>query len=158
MITKFMFGLFNSKTIEILKKICPNISKPTNHMKRLTEFATNFASTLLNEGEKGDLLKNKSTLARVCCWAYETQDPEFYEKVAESFPSNPCLFLDDNLLTSDILPVCHVIKARKKMLKLEIILTVNINITKNLQLFYKEMESIFKKSSHIKVTYYSILI
>ena len=159
MITKFMFGLFNSKTIEILKKICPNISKPTNHMKRLTEFATDFASNIFKEGKKGGHLKNKSTLARVCCWAYETQDPEFYEKVAESFPSNPCLFLDDDLLTSDILPVCHVIKARKKMLKLEIILTLNINIIKNLQLFCKEMESILKNSSHIKVSYsYSILI
>ena len=123
MITKFMFGLFNSKTIETLKKICPNISKPTNHMKRLTEFATDFASTIFKEKEKGDHLKNKSTLARVCCWAYETQDPEFYEKVAESFPPNPCLFLDDDLLSSDIFSLCHVIKARKKMLKLEFNLT-----------------------------------
>ena len=159
MITKFMFGLFNSKTIEILKKICPNISKPTNHMKRLTEFATDFASTILNEGEKEDLRKNKSTLACVCCWAYETQDPEFYEKVAESFPLNLRLSLDYNLRSSDILPVCHVIKARKKMLKLEIILRLDIDIIKNLQLFCKEMESIFKNSSHIKVNYsYSILI
>ena len=151
MITKFMFGLFNSQTIETLRKIYPNISKPTNHMKRLTEFATDFASTVPEEGNR--FLKNKSTLVRVCCWAYETQDTEFCEKVAKSFPLNLRIFLDDDLLTSDILPLCYVIKARKKMLKLKILLTLNINIMKNLQLFCKEMESIFKNSSHIKVTY-----
>ena len=150
MITKFMFGLSNSQTIEILRKIYPSISKPTDHMKRLTEFAADIVSTVSEEENR--FLKNKSTLAHVCCWAYETQDPEFYEKVAESFPLNLHLFLDDDLLISDILPLCYVIKARKKMLKLKILLTLNINSIKILQLFSKEMESILKNSSHIKVT------
>ena len=154
--TKFMFGLFNTQTIEILREIYPNISEPTEHIKLLTEFATDFASTI---PEEEDFLKIKSTLARVCCWAYETQDPEFYEKVAESFPPNLHLFLDDDLLASDIFPLCFVIKARKKMLKLNFLLRSSINYIKNLQLFSKEMESILKNSSHIKVNYsYPILI
>ena len=150
MITKFMFGLFNSETIETLKKIFPNISKPTEHIKRLTEFATDFASTIPEEKE---LLKKNSTLLCVCCWAYETQDPKVFEKVAESFPLNLHLFLNNDLLTRDIIPLCNVIKARKKILKLRIVLISSINLIKNQQLLFKEMESILKNSSHIKVTY-----
>ena len=151
MISTFMFGLFNLETIKILKKIYPNIFRITKHMKRLTDFATGSVSTI---SEAAEGWTNNLTFLRVCRWAYETQSLQFGEKLAESFPLNFDIFFVDDLLASDILPLCYVIKARQKMLKLRIFAqSSSINAIKNLQLFCKEMECILKNSSYIKVTY-----
>ena len=154
MISKFMFGLFNCKTFEIMKKIYPKISKPYQHMKRLTDFATTIAATIFNRRS----LDNFLDILRICCWAYEIQDPEFCEKLAENFPEILYLYFDDDLLASDILSLCYVIKKRKKILKLWInmgILTDRPDFVKKLlHLFCKEMEYILGNLSHIKVIYF----
>ena len=152
MISTFMFGLFNLETIEILKKIYPNVFRLTKHMNWLTNFATDSISTTSEAGERRT---NNLTFLRVCRWAYETQNLKFCEKLAESFPLNFDLFFVDDLLASDILPLCYVIKARKKMLKLRIFAqSSSINAIKNLQLFCKEIKCILENSSYIKVTYF----
>ena len=152
MISTFMFGLFNLETIEILKEIYPDTFRLNKHMKRLTDFTTDSVSTM---SEAAGSRTNNLTFLRVCRWAYETQNLEFCEKLAESFPLNFDLFFDDDLLASDILPLCYVIKARKKILELRIFASSsNINAIKNLHLFCKEMECILKNSSHIKVNHF----
>ena len=165
MITKFMFGLFNPKTFEILKEIYPNISKPTKHMKQLTKFATTIASTITEKTSPDQY----SNLDHVCLWAYETQDPEFCEKLAASLPETLTFKFDSKIRATDnLLLYCYVIKARKKITKLSIeplqknsyfatyvllnrMREVIFNIEDYL-LFCKEMESIITKSALIKVT------
>ena len=120
-ISKFMFGLFNPKTYEIFKKIYPNICKPTGHMKQLEYFATKLASTITKEAS----IQNDSTLVRVCCWAYETQDAKFGGKLADRLPEILNLNFSDVLRASDILSLCYIIKARKKTLKLRIFVLNN---------------------------------
>ena len=150
MIGKFMFGLSNPETFETLKEVYKsNISKQNERMKLLKDLATHTASTISNKNPYSDT----PMLVRVCCWAYETQDPEFCEKVAESFLGNLKLHLPD-FLPSDILSFCYVIQARKENLVLIVRYSqlYSFDLRSNLlRVFCKEMESILRNSSSIMV-------
>ena len=147
MITKFMFGLSNSKTFKTLKKIYPNISEPIERLKRLQNLATSIAS-------KKTELFGDSNYQTVCNWAYEMQNPKFCEKLAESLPQTLELDIDNFFQPSDVLSFCYVIKTRKTILKLNIFTSSTFYELKSLNscyLFFKEMELILKDWSNIKV-------
>ena len=150
MITKFMFGLSNSQTFETLKEIYPNISKPSKKMKQIQKLATDIASIC-----SAEVLSRNSNFLRVCMWAYEMQDPEFCEKLAESLPKTLSLSIY-GLHPDDVLPFCYLIKARKSILELSIklcslVFIIKLSTRNFLHLFCQEMESILKDSSNIKV-------
>ena len=144
MINKFMFGLSNPQTFETLKEIYPNISKPTQHIKVLKNRATRIVSTISVE-------ESSDNLARVCCWAYESQDSKFCKKLASKIPNTLELYIDE-LLPSDVLSFCWVMKARKTNLDLNIYFEAASSDFKNfLDFFCKEIELILKDLSNIKV-------
>ena len=150
MITKFMFGLSHAHTFDSLKEVYPKISKPIKNMKRLQDLATSIASV-----HPAKLLSGTSEFQRVCCWAYETQDLKFGEKLAESLPKT-LTFHITHLQPSDILSFCYVIKARKTVLDLFFqwqgsSFKQSSDFRNSLHLFCKEMESILKDLSSIKV-------
>ena len=152
MIIKFMFGLSNPETFKTLKKIYPNISKATQHLKPLKDLAI----TILRKRSPENT--TFSDYLRVCCWAYEIQDPEFCKKLVKSFKGVIKLSLTNtDLLSNDILSLCYVIKVAKTKLHIHLSSfhrssynkpSIFINL---LHLFCKEMESILKDSSNIMV-------
>ena len=153
LISKFMFGLCNPETFKTLKEIYANISKPIQHIKLLKDLATNIASTNSKEIPFDDT----STYLRVCCWVYETQDPKFCEILAKSLPSKLKLNIDD-LLLSDILSLCYVIKKRKKILIISIDqfhlrLSSTFDYRNHLQLICREMNGILTDSPNIQVNF-----
>ena len=155
MISKFMFGLSNPETFETLKEIYPNISIPVQRIKLLKDFATYIASTI----PKKTSLMNALTYIRVCCWGYETQDPKFCEILAENL-SNELFFniADPNLLFSDVLSLCFVIKERKANLRISIT-QINSFFSESrnlLRLFCREMEYILTNLSNIKVNFFML--
>ena len=166
MISKFMFGLSNPETFETLKGIYPNISKPTQHIKRLKDLAIDTISSTIKEPS----FHNVSTYSSVCCWGYETQDLKFCEILAESLPNKIELNIDEPfLLSSDILSFCYVIKERKTNLRISfgprrspphlrsIIMEFTQSQKKLLHLWCKEMESILADSSNIQVNFLILL-
>ena len=158
MIGKFMFGLSNPKTFEVLKKIDSNISKPTEHIKVLKDLAT----STIKEPSIDHILT-----FRICCWGYETQDPKFYEILAKSLSNELLVHIDDSdLLLSDILSLCYVLKERKTNLRIHFCprgdpvyrasvgrFSPSLNFKNFLCLFCKEMESILADSSNIQVNF-----
>ena len=62
----------------MLEKDYPDISKPTQHIKLLKDLATDTASSIL---QKETYIYIPPSLVSVCCWGYESQDPELSEKV-----------------------------------------------------------------------------
>ena len=150
MITKFMFGLSNSQTFETLKEIYPSISKPTKRIKWLQDLATAGTASIHST------VFRISDVPHVFCWAYEMQDSKFCEKLAESLPKTLFLTINNinDLLPSDILSFCFVLKARKTILELSIKLRPlfsEANSPNSLHIFCKEMESILNDLSNIKV-------
>ena len=166
MISKFMFGLSNLETFETLKEIYPNISKPTQHISLLKDLATDNISATNKKGSFDDT----STYSIVCCWGYETQDPKFCRILAESLPKELYFNItDSDLLSSDILSLCYVLKERKTNLRIHFgqrskhfvteftdsyfMPKPSLNFKNLLRLFCKEMESILAGSSNVQVNF-----
>ena len=148
MVTKFLFGLTNSKRFETLKKYFLKISESIEKIVLLQEYAKNYASSMKSDG-----FCSEKTLAfvNVCSWGYESGNSKFCKVISDSFPET--LILSDSLLPRDILSICYLLKERKKRLVLHIGNGFIKFIRNALHQLCKQMESILAASSFIQVIY-----
>ena len=159
MISKFMFGLSNSETFKTLESMYPSISKPTEHLDLLKDFGINTIQGW------SSMFDDTSTYSIVCCWGYETQDPQFCRLLAESLPKELFFYCDNiDTLSSDILSLCYVLKERKTNLRICLTNTSLIFLVYSppifprlLRLFCENMESILADSSIIQVNFLMLI-
>ena len=137
-VTKFLFGLCNSRTVDILKSIDDNyFFLPNHHARFLKEY---LRSHLKN-------VKIFSKSFRLATLLNELKDENLTREFSNLLPS--VLSIDGDVFPNDVLPFCELIRARQ--LDLEIHLSNALFHKDSHLLFYKEMESIMSESPHIKV-------
>ena len=148
MVTKFLFGLCNNRTVEILKNIDKDYCfLPNHHASFLKE---QLHLHLKNIGSYSDT-KN---LFRFASLLYELKDDTITTEFSNLLPSN--LVIKDDVFPNDVFPLCELIQARQLDLGISI---QNPSFHKNSHLlFFKEMGSIIAESLHIKVKIYFIFI
>ena len=147
-VTKFLFGLCNDQTVEILKLIYDDYCfSPNHHASFLKE---QLHLRLNNIG----LYYDTKDLFRFASLLYELKDNTITREFSNLLPSD--LVIKDDVFPNDVFPLCELIRARQLDLGISI---QNPSFYKNSHLlFFKEMGSIIGKSLHIKVKIYFIFI
>lgn len=139
-VTRFLFGLCNPNNLLKLKAIKPkqeNFYLPAQLIDKLKDFVR---FTVKETAEKiKNSLDRFQTYLRICSWIYELNDPEFIEEISNLFPD--LLVMSGDFLPGDAIPFCHVIRARKKPLTVNIFSTFFIGNA--LPRFLKEFETNF---------------
>ena len=148
MVTKFLFGLCNNQTVEILKNIDDDYCfLPNHHASFLKE---QLHLNLENIGTYSDT----KHLFRFASLLYELKDKTLTREFSNLLPSD--LVIEDDVFPNDVFPLCELIRARQLDLEISI---RNVLYYKNSHLlFFKEMGSIIAESLHIKVKIYFLFI
>ena len=147
-VTKFLFGLCNDRTVKILNDIDDEYFFLSNHdlivlkkhlLLHLKEIASNFDN------------RHRFRLASLL---YELKDKTLTQEFSNLLPS--ILAIQGGVFPNDVLPLCELIRARQ--LGLEISINRPSFYKNSHLLFFKEMESIIAESLHLKVKIYFIFI
>ena len=148
MVTKFLFGLCNNRTVGILKNIDKNYCfLPNPHASFLKEQLHLHLKNI-------DSYSDTKNLFRFASLLYELKDDTITREFSNLLPSN--LVIKDDVFPNDVFPLCGLIQARQFDLGISI---QNPLFHKNSHLlFFKEMGSIISESLHIKVKIYFIFI
>ena len=148
MVTKFLFGLCNNRTVEILKQIDDDYCFSPNHHASFLKNQLNLhlENMVTHFGNKH--------LFRFASLLYELKDKTLTREFSNLLPSY--LVITNDVFPNDVFPLCELIRARQ--LDLEIFIW-NPSFYKNSHLlFFKEIASIIVESLHIKVKIYFIFI
>ena len=147
-VTKFLFGLCNNRTVEILKNIDDDyFFLPNPHASFLKEQLHLHLKNISSYSDTKNLFRFASLL-------YELKDDTITTEFSNLLPSN--LVIKDDVFPNDVFPLCELIQARQLDLGISI---QNPSFHKNSHLlFFKEMGSIIAESLHIKVKIYFIFI
>ena len=135
-VTKFLFGLCNDHTVEILNNIDDEYI-----------FLSNNDANVLKEHLHSHLKKTALDLFRLASLLYELKDKTLTREFSNLLPS--ILKIKGDVFPNDVLPLCELIRARQRHLEIHL---NNPSFYKNSHLlFFKKMESIIAESLHIKV-------
>ena len=142
-VTKFLFGLCNDRTVKILNNIDDeHFVSSKHHSSFLKEHLHSFFKKINK--------KEYSESAAVCPFAsllYELKDEALTQEFSNLLPSS--LVIQGDIFPNDVFPLCELIRARQ--LDLEIHINNPLFYKNSRLLFFKEMESIIAKLLHIKV-------
>ena len=147
-VTKFVFGLGNYRTVEILKKFDDCYFFSSNHH-------ANFLKQYLHSYMKNiGLFSDTEHIFCLASLLYELRDKNLTREFSNLLPSY--LVINKDVFPNNVVPFCELIRARQLDLKLSIL---NPSFYKNSHLlFFKEMKSTIAESLHIKVKIYFIFI
>ena len=147
-VTKFLFGLCNDRTVKILNDIDNEYFFLSNHdasvlkkhlLSHLKEITSDF---------------HHRHLFRLASLLYELKDKTLTGEFSNLLPS--ILIIQGDVFPNDVLPLCELIRARQLGLEINI---ARPSFYKNSHLlFFKEMESIIAESLHLEVKIYFIFI
>ena len=141
-VTKFLFGLCNKHTVEILQTINEKrFIVPTQTASFLKEY-------LRSSLPKSNKPFNFFSLFDFSFWLYELNDKELTRKVSNFLPN--CLATKGDVFPNNVLPLCDLIRERQLDLAIDIVKNTDFHKNAHL-LFLKEMEQIIGVSPHIKV-------
>ena len=147
-VTKFLFGLCNDRTVEILNDIDDEYFFLSTHDPSVLK------NYLLSHLKKVASDFDNRHLFRLASLLYELKDKTLTEEFSNLLPS--ILRIQGDVFPNDVLPLCELIRARQRHLEISII---RPSFYKNSHLlFFKEMESIIAESLHLKVKIYFIFI
>ena len=143
-VTKFLFGLCNKRTVEILKNIDDDyFFSPKHHANFLKEH-------LHSQSKTASIFSGIKDVFRVASLLFELKDTNLIREFSNLLPS--VLKIDNDVFPNDVLPLCELIRARQ--LDLEIYISRPLFYKNSHLLFFKEIESIIKELLHIKVRIY----
>ena len=147
-VTKFLFGLCNEHTVEILKSIDDSyFFLPIQHTNFLKE---HLHSRLANTNTFSDTKQ----IFPVASLLYELKDKNLTLEFSNFLPS--ILNVSGEVFPNDVLPFCELIRVRQHDLELH--LSTPWFYKNSHLLFLKKMESIIANSLYIKVNIYFISI
>ena len=155
-VTKFLFGLCNDHTVEILNDIDDEYFCISNHdpsvlkkhlLSHLKEIASASASASASDFDNRHLFRLASLL-------YELKDKTLTQEFSNLLPS--ILTIQGDVFPNDVLPLCELIRLRQ--IDLEISINSPSFYKNSHLLFFKEMESIIAELLHLKVKIYFIFI
>ena len=136
-VTKFLFGLCNERTVEILKNIDNDYF-----------FSPNHHASFLKEHLHSQLkISGTENVFCVASLLYELKDKTLTREFSNLLPSY--LSIKKNVFPNDVLPFCELIRARQ--LDLELCVSDPSFYKNSHLLFFKEMGLVIAESLHIKV-------
>ena len=140
-VTKFLFGLCNHRTVEIFKKFDDDyFFSPNQHAKFLKQYLHSYVENI-------NPLSETELVFRLASLLYELKDNNLTLEFSNLLPSY--LSIENDVFPNDVLPFCELIRARK--LALEISVSNPSFFKSSHLLFFKKMGSFIAKSLHIKV-------
>ena len=141
-VTKFLFGLCNEGSVEILKDIDDNYF----HLPNL--HASFLKKHFYSQSKIINTFSDSKHVFRIASLLYELGDKNLTHEFSNLLPS--ILRIQGDVFPQDILPFSKLLRERKHDLELHFTLDSSFHNNSNL-LFLKEMESIISESLHIKV-------
>ena len=140
--TKFLFGLCNEDSVDILKIIDDNyFSLQNDHASFLKKYLHSQSEIITKFSESKHVFRVASLL-------YELKDKNLTQKLSNLLPS--ILRIQGDVFPNDVLPFSELLRERKH--DLELYFTEDSSFYKNSNLlFLKEMESLIAESLQIKV-------
>ena len=141
-VTKFLFGLCNEHSVDILKTIDDNyFSLQNDHASFLKKYLHSQSEIITKFSESKHVFRTASLL-------YELNDKNLTQKLSNLLPS--ILRIQGDVFPNDVLPFSELLRERKH--DLELYFTEDSSFYKNSNLlFLKEMESLIAESLQIKV-------
>ena len=141
-VTKFLFGLCNEHSVDILKSIDDNyFSLQNDHASFLKKYLHSQSEIITKFSESKHVFRIASLL-------YELKDKNLTQKLSNLLPS--ILRIQGDVFPNDVLPFSELLRERKH--DLELYFTEDSSFYKNSNLlFLKEMESLIAESVQIKV-------
>ena len=141
-VTKFLFGLCNEDSVDILKNIDDNyFSLQNDHANFLKKYLHSQSEIITKFSESKHVFRTASLL-------YELKDKNLTQKLSNLLPS--ILRIQGDVFPNDVLPFSELLRERKH--DLELYFTEDSSFYKNSNLlFLKEMESLIAESVQIKV-------
>ena len=147
-VTKFLFGLCNDRTVEILKNVDHVYFFPPNHHANfLKKHLHSHLKIIITYSDTKHLFRFASLL-------YELKDENLSREFSNLLPSD--LVITGEVFPNDVFPLCELIRARQ--FDLGIFIRHPLFYKNSHLLFFKKMESIIAESLHIKVKIYFIFI
>ena len=151
-VAKFLFGLCNKRSVDILKNIDGNYFFSPNHHAGFLKKHLYSQSKIINT------YFASTQVFRIASLLYELKDKNLTQNFANLLPKIFNIRCD--IFPNNVLPFCELLQERKH--DLELYFTHKSSFYKNSNLlFLKEMESIIAESLHIKVKiklFYFILL
>ena len=146
LVSKFLYGLCNECIVQKIEQIKSHHFCRPKH----TDLLKNFARTTMKTSCKEILDRQErfQTYLQVSSWVYEMQDQQLIEEISCMLPDS--LEIRGDFLPSDAIPFCHMIKARKSSLEINIFSTVFAGDA--MLQFLNKIEPILTKLPYIAVS------